>query len=161
MRFALNRLRRRVTVDDLADIAHLSVRQFERRFARATGLPPGRRLTCQRVRAGAALLESTDQPIGAVADRVGLTVAGLRHHFREAMGVSPSTYRRRFRRWPGGRSARGARPVPPAFQDDGAPAEVASVTGRIPGARERAARSWGAEQGAGGPRHGVAETLGR
>ncbi|GGU80111.1 hypothetical protein GCM10010275_13520 [Streptomyces litmocidini] len=53
---------RRATVDDLADIAHPSVRQFERRFARATGLPPGRWLTHQRVRTGAALRESAGPP---------------------------------------------------------------------------------------------------
>ncbi|MFF4381640.1 helix-turn-helix domain-containing protein [Kitasatospora sp. NPDC001547] len=78
-------------------VAHLSVRQFERRFVDATGLPPGRWITHQRIRAGAALLESADHPIEVVASRVGPTVAGFRRHFREATGVSPSTYRRQFR----------------------------------------------------------------
>ncbi|MFK0047479.1 hypothetical protein ACIQU4_25875 [Streptomyces sp. NPDC090741] len=50
------------------------------------------------IRAGAVLLESADLPIDGVAGPVGLTAAGFRHHFREAMGVSPSTYRRQFRR---------------------------------------------------------------
>ncbi|MEV6618378.1 DJ-1/PfpI family protein [Streptomyces sp. NPDC051051] len=98
MRYALDNLHRRFTVDELAGIAHLSVRQFERRFVDAVGLPPGRWLTHQRIRIGAALLETADQPIDKVASRVGLTVAGFRHHFRETMGVSPSTYRRQFRR---------------------------------------------------------------
>ncbi|BFV61034.1 helix-turn-helix domain-containing protein [Kitasatospora sp. CMC57] len=98
VRYALERLHRRLTVDELAAVAHLSVRQFERRFADATGLPPGRWITGERVSAGAALLESTDQAVEAVADRVGLTVAGFRRHFREAMGVSPSAYRRQYRR---------------------------------------------------------------
>ncbi|WP_195911440.1 helix-turn-helix domain-containing protein [Streptomyces kaniharaensis] len=97
MRYALDNLHRRLTVDELAGVAHLSVRQFERRFVDATGLPPGRWITHQRIRAGAVLLESADHPIDAVADRVGLTVAGFRHHFRETMGISPSTYRRLFR----------------------------------------------------------------
>ncbi|MFF2042698.1 helix-turn-helix domain-containing protein [Kitasatospora sp. NPDC058170] len=98
MRYALDGLQRRLTVDELAGVAHLSVRQFERRFADAAGLPPGRWITQQRIRAGAGLLESADHPIDAVAARVGLTVAGFRHHFREAMGVSPSAYRRQYRR---------------------------------------------------------------
>ncbi|MFF1497961.1 DJ-1/PfpI family protein [Streptomyces sp. NPDC058304] len=98
MQYALDNLYRRLTVDELAGVAHLSARQFERRFADAAGLPPGRWITHQRIRAGAVLLESADLPIEAVAGRVGLTVAGLRHHFRETMGVSPSTYRRQFRR---------------------------------------------------------------
>ncbi|WP_329493461.1 DJ-1/PfpI family protein [Kitasatospora herbaricolor] len=103
VRYASENLHRRLAVDELAEVAHLSVRQFERRFADAAGLPPGRWVTQQRIRAGAVLLESADTPIEAVAGRVGLTVAGFRHHFREAMGVSPSTYRRQFR----------SRPAPP------------------------------------------------
>ncbi|MET9401492.1 helix-turn-helix domain-containing protein [Kitasatospora sp. NPDC002965] len=98
MRYVLDNLHRRLTAGELAGVAHLSVRQFERRFAAVAGLPPGRWITQQRVRAGAELLESTDRPIDAVAGRVGLTVAGFRHHFRETMSVSPSTYRRQFRR---------------------------------------------------------------
>ncbi|MGV9264904.1 helix-turn-helix domain-containing protein [Kitasatospora sp. NPDC003701] len=98
VRYALENLHRRLPVDELAGVAHLSVRQFERRFVDAAGLPPGRWITRQRVRAGAALLESAEHPIDAVAGRVGLTVAGFRHHFREVMGVSPSTYRRQYRR---------------------------------------------------------------
>jgi AraC family transcriptional activator FtrA len=97
MRHALANLHRRLTADELAGVAHLSVRQFERRFVDAVGLPPGRWLTHQRVRAGAALLEAAEHPIDNVAGRVGLTAAGFRHHFRATMGVSPSAYRRQFR----------------------------------------------------------------
>ncbi|MFD0256922.1 helix-turn-helix domain-containing protein [Kitasatospora indigofera] len=98
VRYALDNLHRRLTVDELAGVAHLSVRQFERRFVEAAGLPPGRWITQRRVRAGAALLESADLPIETVAARVGLTVAGFRHHFRATTGVSPSAYRRQYRR---------------------------------------------------------------
>ncbi|MFJ3202641.1 helix-turn-helix domain-containing protein [Streptomyces sp. NPDC086989] len=97
VQYALDRLHLRLTSGELAAVAHLSVRQFERRFADATGLPPGRWITHQRIRAGAALLETSEDPIDAVAGRVGLTVAGFRHHFGETMGVSPSAYRRQFR----------------------------------------------------------------
>ncbi|KQV21783.1 MULTISPECIES: helix-turn-helix domain-containing protein [unclassified Kitasatospora] len=98
IRYALDSLHRRLTVDELAGVAHLSVRQFERRFVDTTGLPPGRWITQQRIRAGAVLLESADHPIDTVAGRVGLTVAGFRHHFRETMGISPSAYRRQYQR---------------------------------------------------------------
>ncbi|MFB6812414.1 helix-turn-helix domain-containing protein [Streptomyces sp. NPDC056387] len=97
VQYALDRLHLRLTSGELAAVAHLSVRQFERRFADATGLPPGRWITHQRIRAGAALLETSEDPIDAVAGRVGLTVAGFRHHFGETMGVSPSAYRRQVR----------------------------------------------------------------
>ncbi|WP_327286257.1 MULTISPECIES: DJ-1/PfpI family protein [unclassified Streptomyces] len=101
MSHALDNLHRRLAVGELAGVAHLSVRQFERRFVDTTGLPPGRWLTDQRIRAGTVLLESADHPIDVVAARVGLTVAGFRHHFRKTMGVSPSTHRSQFRRAPG------------------------------------------------------------
>ncbi|MFD8859927.1 helix-turn-helix domain-containing protein [Streptomyces vinaceus] len=100
MSHALDNLHRRLGIGELAGVAHLSVRQFERRFVDTTGLPPGRWLTEQRIRAGAVLLASADQPVDVVAGRVGLTVAGFRHHFRRTMGVSPSTYRRQFRQAP-------------------------------------------------------------
>ncbi|WP_405015086.1 helix-turn-helix domain-containing protein [Kitasatospora sp. NBC_01539] len=96
VRYALEGLPRRLTVDELAGVAHLSVRQFERRFIEATGLPPGRWITRERIRAGAALLESAAHPIDAVAGRVGLSAAGFRRHFRQTMGVSPSAYRRQY-----------------------------------------------------------------
>lgn len=100
MRYTLDNLHRCIAVGELAGLAHLSVRQFEHRFGGAVGLPPDRWITQQWVRAGAALPESADHPVDAVASRVGLTVSGFRHHFRQTMGVSPSTYRRRFQRSP-------------------------------------------------------------
>ncbi|MFF4849636.1 helix-turn-helix domain-containing protein [Streptomyces sp. NPDC001194] len=100
MSHALDNLHRRLAVGELAGVAHLSVRQFERRFVDTTGLPPGRWLTEQRIRAGTVLLASADQPVDVVAGLVGLTVAGFRHHFRRTMGLSPSSYRRQFRQSP-------------------------------------------------------------
>ncbi|MFF2195875.1 helix-turn-helix domain-containing protein [Streptomyces sp. NPDC058157] len=81
----------------MAGVARLPVRQFEHLFADLTGLPSGRWIAPQRIRDGASLLESSTHPVDTVAGRVGLTVAGFRHHFRQAMGVIPSTYRRQFR----------------------------------------------------------------
>jgi AraC family transcriptional regulator, transcriptional activator FtrA len=46
-----------------------------------------------------ALLEDGDQPMEDVATRAGFgSAATLRHHFRQRIGLSPATYRARFRR---------------------------------------------------------------
>jgi AraC family transcriptional activator FtrA len=94
---ALAHLREPHSVASLARRAHLSPRQFERRFHAATGESPGRWLTGQRVQASLPLLESDARSVEAVADAVGLTPAGFRRHFRARLGISPSAYRQRFR----------------------------------------------------------------
>ena len=56
-------------------------------------------LTAQRVARARQLLETTDLTIDAVASRSGLgSAANLRSRLREAVGVSPSSYRSRFAR---------------------------------------------------------------
>jgi AraC family transcriptional activator FtrA len=97
MDFARGRLAQRVSVRDLARHAHLSPRQFERRFQSATGLAPGRWLTRTRIESSLALLESDARPVEDVAAAVGLSPAGFRRHFRAHLEISPSAYRRQFR----------------------------------------------------------------
>lgn len=86
-------------VSDLARCAGMSDRTFARRFREATGTTPHQWLTRQRVSRARQLLETTDWTVDVVADRSGLgTAANLRARLREACGVSPSSYRQRFRR---------------------------------------------------------------
>jgi AraC family transcriptional activator FtrA len=90
---------RPVSVADLAARAHLSVRQFRRRFGSVTGESPIGWLVNRRVAASLQLLESGDDTIDKVAGMVGFaTVTTFRHHFREQMHTSPTAYRRAFRR---------------------------------------------------------------
>jgi AraC family transcriptional activator FtrA len=89
---------RSVSVADLAARAHLSTRQFSRRFIQVTGESPIGWLINRRVAASLPLLESGDDPIDKVAGLVGFaTVTTFRHHFRERMRTSPTAYRRAFR----------------------------------------------------------------
>lgn len=84
---------------DLADRAAMSARTFARRFAEATGTTPHQWLTTQRVLRARALLETTDLTVDQVAERSGLgTAANLRARLADAVGVTPTAYRRRFRR---------------------------------------------------------------
>jgi AraC family transcriptional activator FtrA len=82
---------------DLAAQANVSVRTVERRFAEALGMSPLRWLLGQRVRRAQQFLETSDRPIGWIADTCGFGgPAGLRAHFARIVGVSPTAYRRAF-----------------------------------------------------------------
>ena len=97
MEWALGRLEERVSVEDLARRAHLSPRQFSRRFRAATGVSPGAWLLRRRLDAALPLLESSDEPVELVGARVGFpTPAAFRRHFARAYGVPPSAWRRSF-----------------------------------------------------------------
>jgi AraC family transcriptional activator FtrA len=90
---------RPVGVADLAARAHLSQRQFTRRFREVAGLSPMDWLIGQRIAASLPLLESGDDPVERIAGTVGFaTAATFRHHFRSRLRTSPMTYRRAFRR---------------------------------------------------------------
>jgi AraC family transcriptional regulator, transcriptional activator FtrA len=86
-----------LTIDGLAQRAHLSARTFARRFRSETGTTPHHWLTGQRVLAAQRLLEETEQPVETVADLVGFgSAAVLRHHFTRRVGTTPTDYRRTF-----------------------------------------------------------------
>ncbi|MFF4275123.1 helix-turn-helix domain-containing protein [Streptomyces sp. NPDC001536] len=87
-----------VTVEQLADRAHMSPRTFARRFQQETGTTPYRWILRQRVLLAQQLLEGTDETVDAVAGRTGFgTAAALRHQFVRALGTTPNAYRRAFR----------------------------------------------------------------
>ncbi|WP_030144330.1 GlxA family transcriptional regulator [Glycomyces sp. NRRL B-16210] len=95
--WALQRLAERLTVDQMAQHAHMSTRTFVRRFHAETGLPPGQWLTSQRLAHARHLLESTDLTVDQIASEIGFaTAASLRQHFNAELGVPPLAYRRTF-----------------------------------------------------------------
>lgn len=97
--WALEHLDRPLSLADLAGHAGMSRRTFVRRFTEEVATSPGRWLTAQRVERARHLLETTDLAVDEIASRVGFaTGASLRQHLRAALGVSPVTYRRTFRR---------------------------------------------------------------
>jgi transcriptional regulator GlxA family with amidase domain len=92
-------LREGLTVDQLAERAHLSPRTFARRFRAETGTTPHHWLTDQRILHAQRLLEETTSPVETVADLVGFGSASvLRHHFTRRVGTTPQAYRRTFAR---------------------------------------------------------------
>ncbi|WP_017580228.1 GlxA family transcriptional regulator [Nocardiopsis valliformis] len=96
--WAMEHLGEPITLNDLAEHAHMSLRTFIRRFNDEVGVSPGRWLIQQRVLRARHLLESTDLPVDEIAGQVGFaTGTSLRQHLRAVIGVSPITYRRTFR----------------------------------------------------------------
>jgi transcriptional regulator GlxA family with amidase domain len=97
--WALEHLEQPLTVDDLADQAHLAPRTFARHFRDRLGVTPLQWLIQQRVRLAQELLETTDEPIESIALRMGFgTAAGFRQHFQKIATISPSSYRHLYRR---------------------------------------------------------------
>ncbi|MFI9175016.1 GlxA family transcriptional regulator [Streptomyces lincolnensis] len=87
-----------VTVEQLAELAHMSPRTFARRFQQETGTTPYRWILRQRVLLAQRLLEATDETVDAIAGRTGFgNAAALRHQFVRAVGTTPNAYRRTFR----------------------------------------------------------------
>jgi transcriptional regulator GlxA family with amidase domain len=97
LEWAERRLSEPLSVDTLAGRAAMSPRTFARRFREETGTTPHRWLTHQRLLAAQRRLETTDDSVDAIAEAVGLqTAATLRLHFRRALRITPTAYRRRF-----------------------------------------------------------------
>ncbi|MEM8903662.1 MAG: helix-turn-helix domain-containing protein [Actinomycetota bacterium] len=86
-----------LSVAALADLAHMSPRHFQRRFAEELGTPPGRYVEQARVEAAQQLLETAEISLHHVADRCGFgTTETLRRAFHRCLGISPTDYRARF-----------------------------------------------------------------
>jgi AraC family transcriptional activator FtrA len=87
------------SVEDLAARAHLSPRQFSRRFKAATGTSPARWLIRERVEASLPLLENDTRGVEEIGRSVGFnSPAAFRRHFRATVGLSPAAWRAQFRR---------------------------------------------------------------
>jgi len=96
--WALEHLQEPMTLADLAERSHMSLRTFARRFTDEVGMSPGRWLIQQRVDRARHLLETTDLPVDDIAGQVGFGGGtSLREHLHAAIGVTPLAYRRTFR----------------------------------------------------------------
>ena len=97
MDYALRHLDEQLTIADLAARAFMSTRTFGRRFTEAVGQTPLVWLNHQRIQASLPLLEASGLTVEQVAAHCGFSnAASLRTHFRRALGVTPTQYRRSF-----------------------------------------------------------------
>jgi len=92
---------RPLTVELLADRAHLSPRQFARVFRREMGVSPARMVDQMRIEAAKRRLEEAPQGLAAIAAACGFGVEEtMRRSFLRHLGIPPGAYRERFRRPP-------------------------------------------------------------
>jgi transcriptional regulator GlxA family with amidase domain len=90
-----------LTVETLAERAHLSPRQFARVFRRELGVPPGRMIDQMRIEAAKRRLEEAPQGLAAIAAACGFGAEEtMRRSFLRHLGIPPGAYRERFRRPP-------------------------------------------------------------
>jgi AraC-like DNA-binding protein len=86
-----------LTVDDLAEAAHLSRAHFSREFKKAFGESPYSYLLTRRLERAATLLRTTDWSVADVCVSVGLSSVGsFTTSFTTAYGMTPTAYRASF-----------------------------------------------------------------
>jgi AraC-like DNA-binding protein len=91
--------RERIVIDDLADVAALSVSGFHRLFRRHTRLTVSDYVTELRMGQACALLVNTERPIAHIADEVGYpSLANFNRQFRALKGKTPREFRASFAR---------------------------------------------------------------
>ena len=82
-------------VNQLAEAAHLSPRQFSRAFRSATGQSPAKAVEHLRVEAARLMMEQSCHPIDVVASETGFADRErMRRAFLRAFGQPPQVIRR-------------------------------------------------------------------
>lgn len=93
--YARNNLKSRLTVEELADAAHLSPRQFSRAFQEETGQTPAKAVENLRLEAARLMLEQSRHPIDVIAVETGFADRErMRRAFVRAFGQPPMAIRR-------------------------------------------------------------------
>jgi transcriptional regulator GlxA family with amidase domain len=96
-RYAIENPAADLSVEAMAERAHMSSRHFARSFRAEVGLTPARYVEHVRLEAARRRLEDTSDPIGTVAAGCGFgTPETMRRVFLRALGIGPAEYRRRF-----------------------------------------------------------------
>lgn len=95
--WAMQHLSDPIDIGAFAEKANMSRRTFDRKFRANFNVSPKEWLTYQRLNLSKELLENYDHSIETVAELSGFANATtMRHHFRKALGVSPSFHREQF-----------------------------------------------------------------
>jgi transcriptional regulator GlxA family with amidase domain len=96
--YAKRNLRGTLTVDELAEAAHLSPRQFSRAFRAETGQSPAKAVEHLRVEAARLMIEQSRHSIDTIATETGFADRErMRRAFLRAFGQPPQVIRRNAR----------------------------------------------------------------
>lgn len=94
VRYVAEHYAQKITVADLARLAHLSPSQFTRQFRRLFNNTPARYVTRIRLNAASSLLTRTDLDLAAIAQRCGFHDAShFVKQFKQHMNLTPGEYR--------------------------------------------------------------------
>ena len=97
--WAMENLDQPLSLDIMANKAAMGRRTFTRRFKLKTGATVSEWLLNHRLASAQRMLETTDKPIDRIAEAVGFgSTVSLRQHFASAFSISPTAYRRQYRR---------------------------------------------------------------
>jgi transcriptional regulator GlxA family with amidase domain len=84
-----------IPIEDLADLAGLSVSYFSRRFRSSFGVAPGRYLRLSRLEHAKSLLRQTASPLCQIAVASGFSdQSHMSRAFRAIVGSTPARWRR-------------------------------------------------------------------
>lgn len=91
---------RRLTVDELADSAHISRRQMERLFKESVGISPKSFITKERIHEAARLITQTELTLSHIAIEVGFSdQSAMTFYFKRELGITPKKLRRAATLW--------------------------------------------------------------
>src|SRR6267142_2924749 len=96
--YAKRNLQTPLSVEKLAEAAHLSPRQFSRAFRAETGQSPAKAVEQLRVEAARVMMEESSHPIDVIARQTGFADRDrMRRAFLRAFGQPPQVIRRNAR----------------------------------------------------------------
>lgn len=83
-----------LSLNEMADVAHLSPYHFARTFRRVTGIPPGEFMNALRLERAKRLLLTTDLSVGEVCHEIGYNSQGtFTSRFTKLVGLPPTQMR--------------------------------------------------------------------
>lgn len=89
--------RKKVSVEELAAMVHLSPRQLQRKFVEAFGSSPQAFIMKLRIQAACLALQKESAQISEVASEVGfINQSSFTQHFHKHMGMTPLRYLRQY-----------------------------------------------------------------
>ena len=87
-------LDRNISIEELAEMAGLSVHHFARAFKQTVGLPPHSYILQRRIEQAKQMLRTTKRPLSEIALSLGFSdQSHLARHFRRMTGLPPSAAR--------------------------------------------------------------------
>jgi transcriptional regulator GlxA family with amidase domain len=91
-------LGRPLTIEDLADRAKMSPRNFQRVFTRQCGMPPAKFIERLRIERARVIIEDTDLSLAEIARKSGFdSEQRMRRSFKRVLGINPADHADRVR----------------------------------------------------------------